>query len=180
MKLTQAGVDRQIAALEKRLAELKTLRATMPVDRVKFICQAVCREFGIRRRELFSPHRPNRICYARFAAWLLLRQPEFIRLSYPHIGLLFKRDHGTVLSGVVSAENLYETDADFRQLVNNLKRCCREKFSALKPEAEAAVSHSSPGAIVPIAPGPLSPRATAHASSMADTNKQTIHAAPLV
>lgn len=61
------------------------------------IIKSVCRKFGIKESELVSNRRTKRTVIARqYAMWLCR---EITHHSLPRIGLVFNRDHTTVLHG---------------------------------------------------------------------------------
>lgn len=74
----------------------------VPAKRIIGLC---AEEFGFHPDQLASARRTRWLCYARFAAWDLLRRHT--RLSLPQMGQRFgNRDHTTVIHGLKSSKIL--------------------------------------------------------------------------
>jgi len=68
-----------------------------PASRIEGIVREVCVARGVRRDELFSRRKEDRIAHARHeVCW---RARNETSLSYPQIGKLLGRDHTTVMNG---------------------------------------------------------------------------------
>ena len=81
----------------------------------------VAKEFSVTVPEIMSRKRTRTIARARQAAYYVLR--ERFALSYPEIGVVFARDHGTVFSGLRRVPALMRYDDIFRWCMNeSLKR----------------------------------------------------------
>jgi Bacterial dnaA protein helix-turn-helix len=57
---------------------------------------------GYSSKDILGKSRPNPLVRARFAAYWLVK--EITDMSYPRIGMLFKRDHSTVIYGAKEFE----------------------------------------------------------------------------
>ena len=78
---------------------------------MQIVVRAVCREFQVGEEILFGRARHPEAIDARHAAFALLRRR--LCLSSTQVGRFFGRDHGTILSGVVHARDLAESDPAF-------------------------------------------------------------------
>ncbi len=84
------------------------------------IINAVAEEFNVPAALLTSQTRRKNIAEPRHAAMCLARQ--LTDNSLPTIGLAFGRDYSTVIHSLKRAEQLLETDEDFRRHIENLRR----------------------------------------------------------
>lgn len=91
--------------------------ATLSIDRVQNL---VCEYFGIDQHRLHEKTKKREIVQVRQLAMYLCRE-----LDYTHkaIGLQFGgRDHSTVVHAIKSVNNLIETDRNYRNRVDDLRR----------------------------------------------------------
>lgn len=76
---------------------------------VESIQRVICRYFEVKRNDLLSPRRGQRIAYPRQVAFYLAK--SMTRNSLPEIGRRFGgKDHTTVLHGYRKIERLIKTD----------------------------------------------------------------------
>lgn len=100
------------------------------------IKMAVCREFGLRRDEIESDSRPDRIAFPRQVAMWMHR--TITNFSLAEIGKQFPRtsgaprDHGTVLHAYRTVENRIATDKELRGRVTALQVELTGKFERKK------------------------------------------------
>ncbi|MCY4171930.1 MAG: chromosomal replication initiator protein DnaA [Bacteroidetes bacterium] len=91
--------------------------ATLSIDRVQ---KLVCEFFGIDQHRLHEKTKKREIVQVRQLAMYLCRE-----LDYTHkaIGLQFGgRDHSTVVHAIKSVNNLIETDANYQNRVEEIRR----------------------------------------------------------
>lgn len=116
------------------------------------IISACAQAFGVAEPMLRSPCRKRHIVRARQAAYWLLRvlpTAGGTERSFPQIGRLLDRDHGSVIHGYQMAENLLERDAQFTAM---LADACEMAGKAVpeQPLSAADLPHEE---IVTIDPG---------------------------
>lgn len=88
---------------------------------LQLCAKAVETAFHVPVRLQRSPARDRRTAFARFATMWLARR--YFGISYPRIGaFLGRRDHTTVMHGVVRATEMRESDDDFRSCLNAAQR----------------------------------------------------------
>lgn len=75
--------------------------------------------FGVSPRDVLSARRDSTLVSARHAAMWLARKMTL--LSYPGLGLGFKRDHTSVMYGVSRATERMDADPIFRGRVRTLE-----------------------------------------------------------
>jgi chromosomal replication initiation ATPase DnaA len=88
------------------------VRAPNPAKLGREVIRDYLDRSGFSRAELFGPSRNPVLSHSRHALWWLLRRDT--KLSSTAIGLMFKRDHSTVLSGVKAHQR--RLDAQQREL----------------------------------------------------------------
>lgn len=89
------------------------------------ILALVAQHFKVDKRDLLGPKRRKELVLARQVAMLLCR--EELGLSYPALGKLFGgKDHSTVLYGVKKIHQLQNDSTDMKNLVNSLRKGCRQ------------------------------------------------------
>lgn len=84
------------------------------------IVDACADAFDVPRDELMSPSRIRRLSRARQATYWMLRTfptPGGVERSFPQIGRIMGRDHGSVIQGYRTAEYLLERDARFTAMI---------------------------------------------------------------
>jgi len=70
------------------------------------------------KRTLFVKSRKRELVDGRKLASMILREKKF---TLNTIGLIMDQDHSTIIHSLTSAENLMETDSDFRRMYHNVK-----------------------------------------------------------
>ena len=90
----------------------------------------VCFEFKVQRLHILSPRRARYIAWPRQAAMFLAH--ELTAKSYPQIGMVFDRDHTTVLSAIYRVKlrvdpHSHKYDADFAATLTK----CRARLEAM-------------------------------------------------
>ena len=94
-------LNERVATLERRLEALEANRRVFPVERCEPEALAlkakelVAARFGFTVATIEGRERTEHVAWARFVAMYLAR--KFTFLSTPRIGLLFDREHGTVM-----------------------------------------------------------------------------------
>jgi chromosomal replication initiator protein len=88
---------------------------------------AVANFFNITIEQMDSRARPDYIVWPRMIAMALIR--EKLQFSYPHIGLLFKKDRGTAMYAKRAVKNRAEVEPTFKTMLDSL----RNLFDHIKP-----------------------------------------------
>lgn len=102
----------------------------VPPRATLLIQEAVCKKFGIDRRDLIGPVRKPIFVKPRQIAMFLTR--ELLALSYPRIATEFRRcDHSAVIHSVRIAQKMIDRDPAIAATVAEL----REELSAEKESA---------------------------------------------
>ena len=84
-----------------------------------WIISSVCRCYQITEEEIKSPARPHRIAWPRqIAMWLVRRKCR--GLTYPAIGEIFHRDHGTVIHAFETVAYRYREQRQTIVEINDL------------------------------------------------------------
>lgn len=128
-------VDAEISALEARLKKLRhvhKLRREVAIlegrtnapERVKKLAEIVADRRDISVGLLFSKDRTQYVAESRFIVFYLAR--KFVRISSTELGLIFNRDHGTVLIGLKRCKVLMDQDSMLANQVQEIE----SKFSA--------------------------------------------------
>lgn len=76
------------------------------------IIQVVTQVTGVAFDELVSREKTNRIVFARYHCYRLMR--KYLAATTVLIGRTFGKDHSTVVSGLQTFANLYKMDQGFR------------------------------------------------------------------
>ncbi|MGH7988335.1 MAG: helix-turn-helix domain-containing protein [Candidatus Binataceae bacterium] len=110
---------------------------------IRLVQEAVAAAFNLRRDELLSHDRTQRVAKARHLAMYLSRElagigandhgGERIRnrgVSFPRIGLAFDRDHTSVMYACAEVERMRGCDAGFADLVAAVAREVRRRAAA--------------------------------------------------
>lgn len=86
----------------------------------RVIAEITAEAFGFSFLDLISARRSAELVEARHAAWLLIKEfrPSS---STTGIGLLFNRDHSTIVVGLQKARRSKEDDTMFRSAVEDLR-----------------------------------------------------------
>jgi hypothetical protein len=82
------------------------------------ILQAVCDYYETPKLKLCSNQRTEELCLMRWIAFKLMREAGHTLCA---IGETFRRDHGTVGSGLRSYEDRIETDPDYAKQVEEIR-----------------------------------------------------------
>lgn len=80
-------------------------------ERIKAATRIVADETGMSLNMIYGHWRFARCVAARHLVWLLVRE-TWPDISYPKIGLIFGRDHSTVITGVRRARERIRGDYD--------------------------------------------------------------------
>lgn len=103
----------RLCRVEDALAGLRAGKGRIVERMVTFVCFAI----GTRPTQLISERRTKDLAYGRFAIMWAARQ--LTNYSYPRIGhALGGFDHTSVIHGIRRAEQLRETEPDFRALTD--------------------------------------------------------------
>ena len=86
--------------------------ASLPRGLLGEVVAAVCEAWMISPGDLLSRWRPHRISYPRYAAMKLTR--KLTRASYPQIGVMFDKDHSSVIHAMKRACVLLQEDSAWR------------------------------------------------------------------
>ena len=89
--------------------------AAVQVAKIVIVCAWA---FDCTPDEILSRRRPEMLCRARHAVYLLT---EDVAVSANRIGDLIQRDHGSVLMGRVAARNRLETEPSWAEKYNKAK-----------------------------------------------------------
>ncbi len=84
------------------------------------ILRSVCRHFEVSLAQLECPSRSFQFVWPRHCAMVLIR--ERVKLPLAQIGLLFRRDHGTVMCAIRRHAAIIETDPKLRSEWEELKK----------------------------------------------------------
>lgn len=95
--LKVATVERPESERRRIIAEMGLAGGVTPRDLIRDLRLAVADAYCVSPEDLEGPGRLPLVVRARQHFWYLLRQRG---LSYPQIGKIARRDHGTVLRGV--------------------------------------------------------------------------------
>lgn len=131
--LSEAVTIDRIAAIEGELTRLRFeayVRAGLPLPtecgRIKRMVHTAARIFDVSPGAITGPIRSGKFVRARFAVMWAAR--EIYGLSTPHIGRhMGGRDHTTVLGALKRAEQLRDTDEDYRSQTDALVALFRPK-----------------------------------------------------
>jgi len=82
------------------------------------IVKAVSAAYEVRTAELYGPLRTARLVRPRQVAMYLIRRQT--KLSLPQIGMILNRDHTTVIHGIKRVTDLLETEAEFREFIEEM------------------------------------------------------------
>lgn len=86
---------------------------------VEKILNTVCQQFGVSVTDILGRNRDRVIAAPRQVAMYFLRKYTHRKLS--QIGVIFGRDHSTVVYGIQVVKDLCDTDAQFSQLVSDIE-----------------------------------------------------------
>lgn len=70
---------------------------------------------GVTVEKMTSNARATNVSDARFIMWYMLR--KFTKMTYTDIGVMFERDHTSVMYGENRCRNLVDTEKEFREKV---------------------------------------------------------------
>lgn len=79
---------------------------TGPLGRAREMAKEVCGFYEIPIRVMFGPHRHRLASHPRSVAMWLARKK--FELSYPDLGMIFKRDHSTVIASIRKINDIYK------------------------------------------------------------------------
>jgi hypothetical protein len=103
-------------------------------NRIHDIVVVTAAAFDVEPLEMQAECRQRRVVYPRFAAMHMMR--AVLRLSVTSIGRVLKRDHTTVLAGLLKASQLRRRDKDFRYRSRVIAKELRRRWS-VDGQAEA-------------------------------------------
>ena len=109
---------RTLMARAERLLQTIEGNTSITVDPSKIkatesIVDLVCTRTGVPARMVYSRDRHESVARARQICMVLCRTK--LRLSLSQVGMLFQRDHGTVMSAETVIANLRETSPKFNE-----------------------------------------------------------------
>ena len=110
-------------ALENAIEALKDYinKGVSEKNNVNKIQKVVAEYFQISVEDLKSKKRNSNISFPRQIAMFLCR--KFTDESFPKIGIQFGgRDHSTIMHSVDKIENEIKTNAQFKEIINGLKK----------------------------------------------------------
>ena len=113
-------------------------------DRVALIQKICAEEFGITLNGLLGKSRKKHLITPRHVAMWIART-QIIGVSYPLLGVLFKRDHSTVITGVQHAETILVLS----EKIDLLTLKCIKLFN--QEENPACINSNSPPVPLPSA-----------------------------
>jgi chromosomal replication initiator protein len=115
-----ASLMRQPITEELALEVLRGAQ-TRPTSNVSFdqLIDAVCAHFSVRTSELLSKRRSRHLVTARQVGMYLAR--ELLAVSYPQLGVLYHRDHSTVIHAISVVDQRRRTDPGFEAMVDSLR-----------------------------------------------------------
>ena len=111
---------------------------------IDFIIESTCKFFGISKEEILSSSRKKEVTESRQIAMYLIR--KFIKKSFKEIGMLFKREHSTVIYNIKSLEKKLYTDPSIRIKIEHISNQIKEELSSSKMKTNEKTdlsSHSS-------------------------------------
>lgn len=82
------------------------------------IINIVSASFGVSREEILSNRRTGRIAMARHVVY---RSLTHMGLNLSETGKMMRRDHATVRHGIITYQNMYETDEIFRAKAQGIR-----------------------------------------------------------
>ena len=119
-----ASLSRRPITVEFAREVLQTvLRPQRPTISYDDIAAIVCNHFSLRPNDLRSKRRSKNVAMPRQLAMYLCR--NLMKVSFPHIGELFGRDHSTVIHANRVTERRIKEDAAFQATVEQLERTIR-------------------------------------------------------
>lgn len=119
----------RLGRVEDALAGLRAGQGRIVNRMITFVCFAI----GARPTELVSLRRSRHLAFGRFA--IMWAATQLTNYSYPRIAeALGGFDHTTIIHGVRRAEQLRETDPDFRHLTDALIAHFRAELRARQTE----------------------------------------------
>jgi len=98
-------------------AEMPTRSISSSVDEITRLIQDASSIFGVPAHTIHTKNRTVDVVRARQAIWLVLRRRKH---TYETIASAFKRNHGTVIHGCVSATNRESSDPSYKAALEAL------------------------------------------------------------
>jgi chromosomal replication initiator protein len=98
---------------------IKYTKANTKVKFVEDILNLIEAEFGVNREQIQSQNRLRAIVEARHVLFYLMRNSRF-DFGVTEIGLIFNRDHTTVIHGVKQINNLIQFNKEYRNTIEKL------------------------------------------------------------
>lgn len=143
---THSGLAPKISCAEGvlRVSKMHRLRWEVPVAKPEVreeaedltisgtIVTTVCHMFRIKREQMMSRTHSSRIMLARHLAIYCCRQ--IARLSTTQCGIVFGRDHSTILSALRKIEKMRSASKEFDARVERVLRACRIACASLNLE----------------------------------------------
>lgn len=117
----------------------------LPLGPIATIQEAVCKRFGVDRRDMIGPCRKPVFVKPRRLAMYLAR--ELLSASYPQLaGMFCRHDHSSIIHAVRGAQKEIERSSETAALINELRaELTAEKESAgITPRASAEAVTVSP------------------------------------
>ncbi|MFM1810051.1 MAG: hypothetical protein RLZZ382_1276 [Bacteroidota bacterium] len=108
------------------IADLSHFKSTRFIEQIdKLICEQLPQSGKVQeiwenagKKTLFVKSRKRELVDGRKLACVILREKKY---TLSTIGLIMDQDHSTIIHSLQSAENLMETDFDFRRMYHNVK-----------------------------------------------------------
>lgn len=123
----EVGSQEALAKLHTIAAKLEIMAESQPkVDTAKIdveinkILKLVNKHFEISSMELMSDRRHAQLIPTRLIAYHLCR--KLTEASYPHIGLVFDRDHTTIMQGEARAKSLLKDHAPLQEMADKVEK----------------------------------------------------------
>lgn len=85
------------------------------------LLEEIAAEYRLTRDFLLGRSKRRDIVEARFVAMAAIR--DQLRLSYPDVGAIFNKDHGSVMHGCRQVQNYLETDRKFKARWPRVLKC---------------------------------------------------------
>ncbi len=103
-----------------------TLRIKEKDITVEYIIKVVGEFFGIKVNELKSKKKSKQIAIARQVAMYLSRY--LTKMSYPHIGEKFGKDHSTVIHAENQIKKKIQTDTELNNKINTIINIIKSNY----------------------------------------------------
>lgn len=97
---------------------------------IRDIVHQVITETGLDYDTIFSKNRKSEIATARFIIWYFAK--KYTDMTFLAIGKYFGRDHSSVMHGISTIKDLYDTNKEIRSMINKIAADLHLKISILQ------------------------------------------------